>query len=271
LLRLISYSISAVYLLVCVAYIMAYLREDGRLKSTARPFAATAALLHLAYLLTLSFSIKHHPITTVFEAASTLAFMISILYLYMDIRHGARSAGIFVFFFIFLLQAVSSVFIKLAPSEYRMMSGFVLPAHIYTALMGYSSFATGFLFSLMYMILHRDIRSGGFGRIFRHFPSLEHLDDLNYRAILAGLFLLFISIILGFIWYNTQFDALPLFDAKVMFTLFAWMLYAIVVVFRRIFGWHGGRIAVMSMVGFIIVMASFTIVNLLARSFHAHF
>ena len=266
-----SYIMALTYLLVCGAYVIVYLKEDGKLRRPARMFAAAATLAGLGYLVVLSRSIGHHPITTVFEAAATLAFMVSAVFIYMDIRIGARSVGIFIYFFVFLLQAVSSVFIKTTFSIYPMMGGAVLPAHIYTALMGYSAFTIGFLYSVMYVLLHREIRSGGFGRLFRRFPSLEEIDELNFRAVLAGLGFLFVSIVLGFVWYNIQFDALPFFDAKVMFTLFAWMLYAIVAVFRTIYGWHGRRIAVLSICGFLIVMVSFTLVNLLARSFHAHF
>ncbi|MFC1474416.1 inner membrane protein YpjD [bacterium] len=270
-LKLISYLIASAYLVVCGAYIMVYVREDSRLRQPARIFAVAATLAHLVYLVFLARSLHHHPITTVFEAAATLAFMVSALFIILDIRLGARSVGIFIFLFVFALQLVSSVFLEITPSEYSMMSGIILPAHIYLALLGYSAFTIGFLYSIMYILLHREIRSGGFGRVFRRFPSLEELDELNYQAVLAGLVLLFVSIVLGFVWYKIKFEALPFFDAKVMFTLFAWMLYMIIALFRTMYGWHGRRIAILSICGFLIVMTSFTLVNLLARSFHAHF
>jgi len=270
-LRLFASAVSLAYLAVCVLYLLVFLREDTRIRPRARAAAMAAVLLHFLFLASAAVHLGHHPIASVFEAFSTLALMVAILFVYVDIRVGTRSVGLFIFIFVFALQLVSSIFMDFTPGRSGPLEGYILPAHIYLALLGYAAFANGFFYSIMYLLLHRDIRSGRFGKFFRRFPALEELDEMNYRAIVAGLLILLVSIILGIIWFYITYGGLPFYYAKVMFTLFAWALYSVILVLRFLFGWHGRRIAIMSVIGFLIILASMTFVNAFAHSFHAHF
>lgn len=269
--KLIGILISLLYLAVTAVYFRVFMKEDSRLRKPARVLSATTVLIHVVYLVFLAFTIQRHPITTIFEASTTMAAMLALTFLFIGLLSESRSVGMFVFLFVFVLQTVAALFMDYKPAEYQMMSGWILPAHIYIALAGYAAFATAFLHNIMYLLLERELKASHFGKLFRRFPSLEELDQTSFNAVIFGMVLLFISIVLGFSWYYINFNALPLNDAKVMFTLFAWVIYLIVIVFRYIFGWAGGRIAMLSMCGFIFIMASFTIVNTLMRSFHAHF
>lgn len=269
--KLIGIAIALLYLGVSASFIRVFMKEDSRLRKPARVFAAVTVLMHLVYIIFLGVSIQRHPITSIFEASTTMALMLSLTFLFIGLFSESRSVGILVFLFVFVLQIVAALFIDYKPAEYQMMSGWILPAHIYIALAGYAAFATAFLHNIMYVLLERELKASRFGKLFRLFPSLEELDQTSFNAVLFGMVLLFVSIILGFVWYYINFNALPLNDAKVMFTLFAWVVYLIVIVFRYIFGWAGGRIAKLSMCGFILIMVSFSLVNTIARSFHAHF
>ncbi len=270
-LKALSFLIAVAYLVSCGAFFRVYITENTGLRKTARFISIAAVVMHFAYLVALTVITGHHPITNMFEALTTLALMIVLVFFYIDFRVGAKTVGILTFFFAFIAQTVSSIFIRFEPGNYEMMRGLILPAHVYLALLGYAAFATAFLYSIMYLMLYGNIKSSSFGRLFRRFPSLEELDEMNYRAIAIGLVLMLISIILGFVWSYRTFAALPLWDAKVMFTLFTWMVYAAIIVCKYFFGWHGRRNAILAVCGFILVMTSFSLINTLAGSFHVHF
>lgn len=270
-LKAVSIIIAIAYLASCGAFFRVYVTENSGLRTTARAVSIIAVLLHIGYLAAITLVTGHHPITSMFEALTTLALMIVLVFFYIDFRVGAKTVGTLIFFLAFIAQAVSSVFITFEPGDYEMMRGIILPAHVYLALLGYAAYATAFLYSVMYLLLYGNIKSGRFGRLFRRFPSLEELDEMNYRSILVGLALMLVSIILGFVWSYETFTALPLWDAKVMFTLFTWMVYAVIVVFKFFFGWHGRRNAILSLCGFLLVVISFSLINTLAGSFHVHY
>lgn len=64
------------------------------------------------------------------------------------------------------------------------------------------------------------------------------------------------------------FGLLPWHDAKVMTTVFTWLVYLAVLVFKPLFGWQGRRMSILSVCGFVIVAASMIFVNVIPHTFH---
>jgi ABC-type transport system involved in cytochrome c biogenesis permease subunit len=120
----------------------------------------------------------------------------------------------------------------------------------------------------MYLLLHRELRNGKFTILFRKLPSIEELDDMNYLASFNGLMLMTLSLMLGFAWSYINLGFFPMSDPKVLATVFTILVYLCILVFKLLFGWHGKRIAVLSVCGFIIILALQVAVNLLPRTFH---
>ncbi len=249
-------------------YSAAFLREANKLAGIGKLAAPAVALAHVCYLASITVLMKHPPLTTISESVTTLAFMIVLIHVYIELRTGSRSGGMPIFFLAFILQGVSSIYMNFAPGVPRMMSNPLLMMHVALALMGYAAFGIAFLYSVMYLMLRREIKSGNFGLMFRGGQSLEELDEVNFRASLAGVGLLTVSIILGFTWSQISFGQLPFGDPKVMMTVFTALVYCVVLVFKTQFGWHGKRIAVLSICGFLLVIISIVVVNVMPLSFH---
>ncbi len=266
--RVFSLIVAAAYLGVCISYLRLFLSEGDKPIGGARLLAYVAVFLHAVYFLALGLTIGHPPMTNVFEALTTLALMLAAIYLYLEQRSNTVSTGTPIFFMVFGLQLVSSIFMDFSHATHRAIGSPLLVAHIFLALIGYTAFAVAFLYSIMYLLLHRELRSGKFSLLFRKLPSLEELDEMNFRATLIGAVALFAAVVLGFAWSEAGFGQLPFGDAKVMVTLFTWLLYIVVLVFKTLFGWHGKRIAILSLCGFILVVLSLALVNQLPATFH---
>jgi ABC-type uncharacterized transport system permease subunit len=270
-LRIFPLAVAIFYAAVFAVYIDAFVAENNRMRRAARVVVVVAIALHAAWLVWLALSLRHPPVTNVYEALSSLALVIVVLFLYIDARAGEKSIGVIVFPVVTVMQAVSAALIRFSPSKLEMAQGLIPPLHIYLALMGYAAFALAFICSLTFLLLDREIRSGRFGKFFRLFPSLEELDEMNHHAVMAGLALLLASILLGFAWSYKTFNALPFTDAKVMFTIFTWVVYVVVIAFKYFYGWQGRRSAILSVCGFALIMMSFSVINGLVGSFHAYF
>lgn len=257
-----------VYLAAWVAYLRLFLKGGEKRVLPARVLAFASVIVHAVYFAALGLTLKHPPMTSVVESLTTLALMLAVIYLHLEMRSNISSTGMPVFFMVFALQTVAAAMMKYEPGVSRTINNPVLVSHVFLALVGYTAFALAFLYSVTYLLLHRELRTGRFSLLFRNLPSIEELDQMNYQASLIGLSALLLSVVLGFVWSEIAFRQLPLSDPKVMMTLFTWLVYLVVFVFKTLFGWSGKRIAVLSICGFLLVVLSLVLINQLPGTFH---
>lgn len=127
-----------------------------------------------------------------------------------------------------------------------------------------------FCAGVLYLLQERLIKSKSFGRLSRMLPSLQVLDEVNYRALTVGFPLLTAGIITGSIWANCAWGSYWSWDPKETWSLITWLLYAALLHQRLTVGWRGRRAAVMAMVGFGAVLFTFLGVNLLIGGLHTY-
>ncbi len=100
-------------------------------------------------------------------------------------------------------------------------------------------------------------------RLLDRFPNPRILDELGYQLILLGFLFLTIGIITGAVWANSAWGRYWGWDPKETWSLITWFVYATLLHARLTRGWHGKRIAFLSMVGFAAVLFTYFGVNLL--------
>jgi cytochrome c-type biogenesis protein CcsB len=100
-------------------------------------------------------------------------------------------------------------------------------------------------------------------RLLDRFPDVRVLDELGYQLILLGFLFLSIGIISGAVWANSAWGRYWGWDPKETWSLITWFVYATLLHARLTRGWHGKRIAYLSMVGFAAVIFTYFGVNLL--------
>ena len=100
-------------------------------------------------------------------------------------------------------------------------------------------------------------------RLLDRFPDPRVLDELGYQLILLGFLFLTIGIISGAVWANSAWGRYWGWDPKETWSLITWFVYATLLHARLTRGWHGKRIAYLSMFGFAAVIFTYFGVNLL--------
>ena len=100
-------------------------------------------------------------------------------------------------------------------------------------------------------------------RLLDRFPEARVLDELGYQLILLGFLFLSIGIITGAVWANSAWGRYWGWDPKETWSLITWFVYATLLHARLTRGWHGKRIAYLSMFGFAAVIFTYFGVNLL--------
>jgi ABC-type uncharacterized transport system permease subunit len=204
-------------------------------------------------------------------AFSVLSWGISGVYLATQIR-GPRLTAVGAF-----VAPVAAIFAFVAeaapgsPAESAgELPGWWLPLHIATLLFGYAFFAVSFCVSVVYLIQERFLKERNLGALFRRLPSLDVLDRLNQRTIVAGFGLLSIGLLtgLGRAAIVPVESAEPVWqDPTVIVTAAMWLWYAFAVQSRLFAGWRGRKAALFAIVGFATLLLSFVGMGL-ATGFH---
>jgi ABC-type uncharacterized transport system permease subunit len=249
-------------------YGIAFFRKSALLDRIARPYMVGLLILHVGYLGLRTLVFDHPPITSVFEILTLLSAAMTMAYGYVEFRTNIRNTGFFILTLALVFQTVSSLFIRDHAAIPEYLHSLVLGVHVSAALLGYTGISLGAVYGSLYLMLYHEIKSSRFGIIYTRLPNLETLEGLSHKAEVFGFVALSVAIAIGLLWLPRVFNNFSVFDPKLVGTITIWVLYAIVLLTKRWFGWQGRKTMVLSLIGFAFVFLSMTIINLYLSTFH---
>jgi ABC-type uncharacterized transport system permease subunit len=179
-----------------------------------------------------------------------------------------KSTGFFVLIIVFLFQTLSSANITYSSEINPILRSSYVVIHSGFAAFGYSAFSIAALYGIMYLMLFYDIKSKHFGIIYKRLPSLEILDEMNYKASYIGFFFLTFSLIAGTIWLSKVVYEKSILDPKIIVALFTWIIFGVSCVIKKFFGRGGIITSYLSFFGFMAIIFSMAIVNIFLPTFH---
>ena len=101
------------------------------------------------------------------------------------------------------------------------------------------------------------------GSLLSHLPDTNMLDELTHQMVMFGFLFLTVGIITGAVWANSAWGRYWGWDPKETWSLITWFVYATALHARLMRGWHGKRIAILSIAGFLAVLFTYFGVNYL--------
>ncbi|HET9598880.1 MAG TPA: cytochrome c biogenesis protein CcsA [Anaeromyxobacteraceae bacterium] len=130
-----------------------------------------------------------------------------------------------------------------------------LKLHVSAAIGGVAVFALAFGVALMYLLQEREVKGKHFGALFSRLPSLDALDRLNQRLVRFGFVVFTVALVTGSLVAKKQWGTFWDWDGQQIVSVVIWLLYgAMVQATHR--GVHGRRYAVLTLVGFALVLSS---------------
>ncbi len=243
----------------------------SNLKSAERlkiPLLLLTLALHVTYIIIRTIEFGHPPITSMFEIFSLIAFTIVVVYLYIEIRTKNSSTGYFILILPFFFQLTSSIFIHEKSEIPAALRSNLLGFHVSSALLGYTAITISAVYGFLYLMLYHDIKSSQFSVIYKRLPNLETLERMSFTATIFGFFLLTIAMVIGIIWLPRVFTTISYSDPKLLGTCIIWAIYGGGLLAKKVAGWQGRRMMVLSMFGFALAMISMTIINMFFSQFH---
>jgi ABC-type uncharacterized transport system permease subunit len=130
-----------------------------------------------------------------------------------------------------------------------------LTLHIFSAVLGVALFGIAFGVAIMYLLQERQVKGKKFGPLFSRLPSLDALDRMVQRLVRAGFVVHTVALIAGTFTASAIWKSAWSWDPQQIVSILVWLLYGALVQLRHS-GWHGRRYAVLTLVGFVLVLGS---------------
>jgi ABC-type uncharacterized transport system permease subunit len=205
------------------------------------------------------------PYRTLAGSMSLFGWMLGVAYLALLFRHRERAIGPFLIPFVILFSAIG-LLIPFQPSSPRPETqGVLFALHVTLAILAYAAFTLSFVLSLLYLVQSRQIRRAQTGVLFARLPALEVIGRMNRTAVAIGLWTLLVSVLLGAAWARRVWSGIG--DAKLAWALFTLVVYGFLL-WKDRRGWEGQRVALLSIAGFVLMIFSYTFVNLYFSQAH---
>jgi cytochrome c-type biogenesis protein CcsB len=208
--------------------------------------------------------IGHAPLSNLYESLIFFALVIVVIYLVIERSYRNRTIGAFTTPLAFLAMAYASlspnISDRIQPLVPALKSNWLI-AHVITCFIGYAAFAIAFGLSVMFLFKGDDQKEES--SFLQLFPDVKMLDELSHQMIMFGFLFLSAGIITGAVWANSAWGRYWGWDPKETWSLITWFIYATLLHARFMRGWHGKRLAYLSVIGFAAMLFTYFGVNLL--------
>lgn len=245
---------------------------------TGKEWAGRAATVLLAaglaahYFALLERSRAAHtvPYHDLYGSMSLFGWLLGLTYLSLEFYHRQRSVGAYVlpFVLIFFLAATAAPADKLAlpPAQ-----GVTFALHVTLSILAYAAFALSFVLSLIFLSEQRLLKNRHLDDVVWRLPPLDLLDRMSQSSALLGLLSITIGTAFGFVWVDRLTGQYWYYDPKYVVTLLVLALYVLYVRLARTAAWRGARASKLCVFNFVLVVLSFTVVNIYLSHSHRYF
>ncbi|MBZ5534894.1 MAG: cytochrome c biogenesis protein [Acidobacteriia bacterium] len=256
------------YLITEVLYGLNLLERKPAFAKLASRFLVLSMAIHFGAMLARSRQFRVVPYNDLYGSLSLFAWMVAIIYLALEFRHRQKSVGAFLLPIPVILLILATLLNRTErytpPAELR---GALFAYHVTSNIFAYSAFTVSFILSAMYLLQHHQIRIRRSGLLFSRLPSLELLERMNRTSVAIGVPVLVCGILLGSLWARKLHVHWAL-DPKLVWSLITLLVYAGYLFLEKQGTWKGKRSAIISVCGFLIIIFSYSVVNLFFSSFH---
>ena len=225
-----------------------------RARCRARPSAcrSSAGLPSGASMLLRAYVVGRGPWGNMFEFSVAFAFSMIGGYLYLQRRYPIRSIGFIPLgVALVILLYASSLPSDIEPLVPALQNAPLLTIHVGMAVISYGIFATSFAAGVAYLAQGPNDR-------FAWLPSHKVLDEVAYRAVIIGFPIFATMIILGSWWASIAWSRYWGWDPKETAALVTWLTYAIYLHARNQRSWAGRPAALLLVVGFGMVLVTYS-------------
>ncbi len=247
------------------AAIFSLVAPRPRLAAVTPALVAAGLVLHFRDLILRARALGSVPYSTLGGSVSLFGWMLGFAFLVLLLRHRERSLGPFLIPFILIATVAGMLLPEHGSAPAAETRGSLFALHVTLGILAYAAFTFSFVLSLLYLIQDRQLRRRQTGLLFSRLPALEVIGRMNRTSVTIGLSSLAASLAIGVARASVFWTTLA--DPKIAWALVTAVVYGFLL-WKERRGWEGPRVAILSILGFGIVMFSYTIVNVYLSRAH---
>lgn len=223
----------------------------------------------------INFDYGHIPVSSLYEVFILFIVMTGLMYLYYEQKYKTRALGGYVMLVIsaavaFLLwyhfDRGAHEIQPLVPA----LKSYWMKIHVPANFVGYGGFAIASMVAIAYLFTERSLKKNPDSEFAKRMPSLEIMDDIQYKVIALGFAFFTIATVLGAMWAAEAWGGYWSWDPKETWALIVWLNYAAWLHIRMTKGWRGAPMAWWSIVGLFITTFAFLGVNMFLSGLHSY-
>jgi cytochrome c-type biogenesis protein CcsB len=263
----------ALYLASTALYLVYLLRQRERLHHAAFGLLAGGFAVHTAAIGAEAIQMGTVPAFNMHQALSLAGWALTGVFVVFQWRGGfpLRILGVFAAPLASLAMLTAVHFPAGAVPEGEELRSLWVTFHVVILFVGEAAFALACGAGVLYLLQERAIKQKKRGFFYRRLPSLERLDRTGYRCIVVGFALVTVGLISGFVYAKAAWGRFWTWDPKEVWSAVMWLFYAALLHERLTVGWRGRKSAIMSIIGFGVLIFTFLGVNLIFHGHHGEF
>jgi ABC-type uncharacterized transport system permease subunit len=228
--------------------ILTLIRRREQLFRVAMGAFGIGAVLHFVSIVEDGIATQHCPITNFYETLSMCAFLIVLLFLFVERRYKLQSMSVFVFPLVFVMALVATFGNPVGPWPTPLLGSAWLTAHIALALLGYAALVLMALASLLYLFQERALKSKKPRKSYAWLPALGVLDDFIAKSMGAGFTLITLAVVTASTWAFVEHKTAWISQPGIGLSFFTWGAYLVLICLRTTVGWRGRKAALMTVI-----------------------
>lgn len=263
----------ALYALASALYVLNLYRPSAWAGRGATASALVGAALNFAALYARALAVGSVPYRDLMGSMKLFGFFLAVLSVVLELRHHDRALGpvlmpaALVFMLLSLLEAPAGV---QRPAPNPDLKGSIFALHVTLNMLAYAAFAVACALSILYLVVGRALKSHTLDGPATRLPTLSYLERANRTSLGLGIITLGTGLLLGFFWasrvWTTEHPFWAL-DPKIFFAVGTLLFYLFILVRARRGAPHVTT-ARLTVVGFVLVLLSYTAVNMFVSRLH---
>ncbi len=260
--------VSMLYLVTTFLYGAHFFRDMSLAQKYKQPFLVVTVLTHVVYLGLLT-SLEGYKISySTVNLMTMVGLTLTTTYLFTEFTTKSDKTGFFIISFAAGAQLISSILTSQIQTTGITFSGVGIGVHLIAAIFGFSAIAIAGIYSILYLLLFRQIQQNRFELFFQRLPNLEILEKLTMHAVSLGFLFLTITIFAGVLEQRASGEAITLFEPKLVTLVIIWMLYGTGIIIKPIIGWDIKHMAYLFIFLFLFITILIVLMTFFSPTFH---
>ena len=256
-----------------IAYAVQFAKRTFGVSRIATVLLVLAAFAHTFVIGMETMRVGHVPFASATSAISMFVWLLALSYLYVELTTAERAMGVFILPLLVVLQTIPAFSAAADEPRSVILESPWFGVHVSSLLFAYASFALAAVLGITYVLQFKEIKAKALGFFYERLPSLNVLDEMNLRAVKIGWLFLTVGLITGAIWASQlpssgDLTSMSMADPKIFVAVLCWAVYSFELYAQRAIGWRGRRAALLSAIGFVIVLLNFVPVSYFLTTSH---